>query len=131
MDSLQYMFVGLDGHARLAPWMWLSSVLAVASLVLLLTPRYRHNHKLLALACGMVFLSLWIDKGIGLIVAAFVPSPLGAVTEYTPSLPEALIALGIWAAGSLILTVLYKIALSVREEPLASAAPPARVEVLI
>ena len=70
----------------------------------------------------MVFFSLWIDKGIGLIVAAFVPSPLGDVTEYSPSLPEALIALAIWAAGSLILTVLYKIALTVRERP---ALPPA------
>ncbi len=74
----------------------------------------------------MVFLSLWIDKGIGLIVAGFVPSPVGAVTEYAPSLPEALIALAIWAAGSLILTVLYKIALSVREQPVLSPAGAAR-----
>ncbi len=124
-ESLRYMFMGLDGHAALAPWMWTSMILAAASLVLLLTPRYRHNEKWLAVACGMVFLSLWIDKGIGLIVAAFVPSPLGAVTEYAPSLPEVLIALGIWAAGSLILTVLYKIALSVREAPLDLPAPRA------
>ena len=75
-------------------------------------PRFRHNQKLLAVACGMVFFSLWIDKGIGLIVAAFVPSPLGAVTEYAPSLPEALIVSGrLGASGSLILTVLYKIVL--------------------
>jgi Ni/Fe-hydrogenase subunit HybB-like protein len=124
-ESLRYMFMGLDGHAALAPWMWTSMILAAAALILLLTPRYRHNEKWLAVACGMVFLSLWIDKGIGLIVAAFVPSPLGALTEYAPSLPEVLIALGIWAAGSLILTVLYKIALSVREAPLDLPAPRA------
>ncbi|SPE34628.1 Hdr-like menaquinol-oxidizing enzyme, subunit B (HmeB) [Candidatus Sulfopaludibacter sp. SbA6] len=114
-EPLRYMFIGLEGHTRLAPWMWTSTVLAAASLVLLLVPRYRHNQKLLAAACVMVFSSLWIDKGIGLIVAAFVPSPLGVVTEYAPSLPEALIALGVWAVGLLILTVLYKIVLSVRE----------------
>lgn len=113
-EPLRYMFIGLEGHTRLAPWMWTSTVLAAASLVLLLVPRYRHNQKLLAAACVMVFSSLWIDKGIGLIVAAFVPSPLGVVTEYAPSLPEALIALGVWAVGLLILTVLYKIVLSVR-----------------
>jgi len=129
-ESLRYMFAGLDGHARLAPWMWTSMILAAASLVLLLVPRYRHSQKLLALACGMVFLSLWIDKGIGLIVAAFVPSPLGVVTEYAPSLPEILISLGIWAVGLLILTVLYRIVLTVREAPLFSPAPPARAEVL-
>jgi molybdopterin-containing oxidoreductase family membrane subunit len=104
--------------------------LAAASLVLLLAPRYRHNEKLLAAACGIVFLSLWIDKGIGLIVAAFVPSPLGAVTEYTPTLPELLIVAAIWAVGSLILTVLYKIALSVRGAHLFTAAAAAGVKVL-
>jgi molybdopterin-containing oxidoreductase family membrane subunit len=129
-ESLRYMFLGLGGHARLAPWMWASMILAATSLVLLLVPKYRHNEKLLALACGMVFVSLWIDKGIGLIVAAFIPSPFGAVTEYAPTLPEILIVLAIWAVGSLILTVLYKIALSVREAPLLSATPSQRVEVL-
>jgi len=113
-DSLRYMFFGLEGHAPLVPWMWLSMLLAAASLVLLLVPRWRRNDTLLAAACAMVFFSLWIDKGIGLIVAAFVPSPLGAVTEYAPTLPEAAISLGIWALGALILTFLYKIALSVR-----------------
>jgi Ni/Fe-hydrogenase subunit HybB-like protein len=118
LEPLQYLFLGLDGRARLVPWMWVSMLFGAASLVLLIVPRYRSNERLLAIACGMVFLSLWIDKGIGLIVAGFVPSPLGAVTEYAPTLPETLISLGIWAIGALILIVLYKIALSVREEPL-------------
>ena len=113
-ESLRYMFFGLEGHAPLVPWMWLSMLLGAGSLVLLLVPRWRRNDTLLAAACAMVFFSLWIDKGIGLIVAAFVPSPLGAVTEYAPTLPEAAISLGIWALGALILTFLYKIALSVR-----------------
>ncbi len=120
-ESLRYMFAGLEGHTRLVPWMWLSVMLMAASLVLLLVPRYRHDRKLLALACGMVFLSLWLDKGIGLIVAAFVPNALGAVTEYAPSLPEALISLAIWAIGALILTLLYKIVLSVRGGALMEA----------
>jgi Ni/Fe-hydrogenase subunit HybB-like protein len=109
VEPLRYMFLGLDGRHALAPWMWVSMLLAAGSLVLLIVPRYRQNPSLLAIACGMVFLSLWMDKGMGLIVAGFVPSPLGAVTEYAPSLPEALISLGIWAAGMLILTVLCKI----------------------
>lgn len=120
MEPFLYMFTGLDGHTGLVPWMWTSMALAAVSLVLLIVPRYRHRERLLAIACGMVFLSLWIDKGIGLIVTGFVPSPLGVVTGYAPSVPEMLIALGIWAVGSLILTVLYKITLSVREEPLLS-----------
>ncbi len=114
-QHFKYLFVGLDGHASLVPWMWTSVVLAAASLVLLIPPRFRHDERILAVTCGMVFLSLWIDKGIGLIVGGFVPSPLGAVTEYAPTPPEIAIALGIWATGFLMITVFYKITLSVRE----------------
>ncbi len=84
----RYLFTGLNGYTGLVPWMWASSILAVASLVLLITPKFRHNQKLLAATCAMVFLSLWIDKGLGLIVGGFIPSPLGSITEYAPTLPE-------------------------------------------
>jgi molybdopterin-containing oxidoreductase family membrane subunit len=112
----RFLFVGLEGHAPLAAWMWTSMLLAVLSLVLLVTPRWRGDERTLAAACAMVFLSLWIDKGLGLIVGGFVPSPLGHVTRYVPTLPEGSITLAIWAVGVLLITVLYKIALAVREE---------------
>ncbi len=115
MEHYEFLFVGLDGHAPLVPWMWASMILAVASLVLLITPRTRKNERVLAVTCGMVFLSLWIDKGLGLIVGGFVPSPLGHVTSYVPTLPEMVITLAVWAVGLLLITVFYKIALSVRE----------------
>ena len=44
------------------------------------------------------------------------PSPLEKITEYWPTIPEALITLAVWAIGFLVLTVLYKIAVSVKEE---------------
>jgi molybdopterin-containing oxidoreductase family membrane subunit len=115
MAHYEFLFLGLEGHAPLAGWMWTSMILAVISLVLLITPRYRNNEKILAVACAMVFLSLWIDKGLGVIVGGFVPSPLGHVTSYVPTLPEIAITLAIWAVGFLMITVFYKIALSVRE----------------
>jgi Ni/Fe-hydrogenase subunit HybB-like protein len=115
VEHFRYLFVGLEGHSALVPWMWTSMILAAVSLLLLVVPRWRNNEKLLPVTCVMVFLSLWIDKGIGLIVGGFVPSPLGAVTEYAPTLPEISITLAIWAVGLLMVTVFYKIALSVRE----------------
>ncbi len=120
VEHFEYLFFGLDGHAPLVPWMWTSSLLALASLVLLIPPRFRNNPKLLPLTCVMVFLSLWIDKGLGLIVGGFVPSPFGAVPTYVPTFPEVSIALAIWAVGFLMITVFYKIALSVREKLAAS-----------
>ncbi len=115
MESYEYMFMGLNGHTQPVPWMWASVVMAIVAVILLLVPRTRKDEKTLALTSALVFISLWIDKGVGLIVGGFVPSPLGAVTEYVPSSAELASALGIWAFGFLMLTVFYKITLSVRE----------------
>ena len=52
---------------------------------------------------------------MGLIVGGFVPNPFEVVTEYAPTVPELLITLGVWAIGFFVLTVLYKIAVSVKE----------------
>lgn len=110
----KFMFLGLDGNTELVPWMWTSMALAALSLVLLIVPKYRNNEKVLAFTCVIVFLSLWIDKGIGLIIAGFIPSPLETVAKYVPTLPEMTIVAAIWAIGMLMITVFYKIALSVR-----------------
>ena len=88
----------------------------MAGLVLLLNPRTRKNETTLAVACVAVFVSLWIEKGLGLLVTGFVPTPLGKVVRYMPTGPEVAIAIGIWAMGFLIITVLYKIFISVRKE---------------
>jgi molybdopterin-containing oxidoreductase family membrane subunit len=115
LEHFHYLLAGLEGSATLVPWMWVSMILALISLPLLIVPKARRNEKVLAATCGVVFVSLWIDKGLILIVGGFVPSPLGAVTAYTPTLPEVAITLAIWAVGALMITVFYKIALSVRE----------------
>jgi molybdopterin-containing oxidoreductase family membrane subunit len=56
---------------------------------------------------------VWIEKGPGLILPGFVPSPLGEVWSYTPTLPEVLITLGIWAIGLMIYTLLLKVAIPI------------------
>ena len=116
MRNFQYLFVGLHGHTKLVPWMWSFVILAVGATFLLINPSTRKNEKTLALACVAVFISLWIEKGLGLVVTGFIPSPLEEITEYTPTAPEVLITLGIWAIGFSILTVLYKVAVSIKEE---------------
>jgi len=112
----EYLFLGLHGHNALVPFMWTSQILAVTALVLLLLPNVRNNFTYLFPICLGVILAIWIEKGLGMVVTGFIPSPLGKVTEYSPTLRESLIALGIYAAGFLIITILYKIAVSVREE---------------
>jgi len=116
MHHLTYLFKGLEGHNMIANWMGVSAVTALAAFVLLMIPKMRRREPILALTCCMVFLSLWIEKGLGLVITGFIPSPLEAITDYNPTGPEIAITVGIWALGLLIVTLFYKIFVSIRTE---------------
>ena len=116
MHSFIYLYTGLHGHSQLVPVMWISSILAAIAIVLLIFPQFRKNEGLLAVACASTFLSLWIDKGFGLVIGGFIPNPMERITEYWPTFPETVISIAVWAVGFLVLTILYKIAVSIKEE---------------
>ncbi len=120
MHTLDYLFFGLHGYDQLVPWMRVSTIFGIVAIVMLLVPATRKREDTLAISCVLLFVSLWIDKGIGLVIGGFVPSPLEEITAYHPSFNEIMITLGIWATGCFILTVLYKIALGVKEEKMVS-----------
>jgi len=115
MAAFKYVFVGLDGHTSLVPFMWTATFLAFLGIGLLVFPT-RKNKVLLPIALLSIFFANWIDKGVVLIIAGFVPNSFGRVTEYFPTSNEISIVLGVYAIGFLLLTVLYKVAISVREE---------------
>jgi molybdopterin-containing oxidoreductase family membrane subunit len=51
---------------------------------------------------------------MGLIVGGLVPSPLGAVADYVPTLREIMIAAGVWAVGAAMVTGFFRITAGVR-----------------
>ncbi|NEX14715.1 MAG: menaquinol oxidoreductase [Prosthecochloris sp.] len=114
MHGLQYLFFGLHGEGQLVPWMWFSIIVGFSSLLVLLIPRLRKSSPWLIAACIGIVVSIWIDKGVGLIIGGFVPSPLEEIVGYTPNLNEIFITVGIWSIGLLILTVLLKVAVAVK-----------------
>ncbi|NQT68170.1 MAG: polysulfide reductase NrfD [Desulfobacteraceae bacterium] len=116
MDHFIYLFAGLKGHSALVPWMWASMILMGISIILLVNPATRKNETTLVAACITVFIGTWIDKGLGMISGGFVPNPLHHVNEYVPTIPELAISIGVWATGFLVLTALFKIAVSIKEE---------------
>jgi molybdopterin-containing oxidoreductase family membrane subunit len=116
MHSFQYLYAGIDGHGNLVPLMWMSSILAVIAVGILVFPQLRRNERILSVAAAAVFISLWIDKGFGLVIGGFIPNMFETVTDYWPTATELLISLAVWAVGFLVLTVLYKIAVTIREE---------------
>lgn len=117
MHPITYLFAGHDGHMTfVTPLMWVAAVFAIGSLCLLIPPRYRNNPQVLPWALAILVIASWIDKGLGLIIGGFTPNMFETVTEYIPTLPELLISLGILGVGALVLTVLWKIAISVKKE---------------
>jgi molybdopterin-containing oxidoreductase family membrane subunit len=100
----------------LAPWMWAAAGFAAIALILLIVPATRNKEDTMAVGCAAVIIATWIDKGLGLIIGGFNPNPFERIIHYWPTFPEVVITLGIWATGFFILTVLYKIAVSIKEE---------------
>jgi len=113
---LKYLFFGLHGHAKLVPYMWFAMTLVVAAIALLIFPAARQNEFVLGIACLFVFVGIWIDKGLGMVSGGFIPNPLHQIQEYWPTLPEISITIGVWACGLLVLTILYKVVVGVKEE---------------
>lgn len=116
MHPLVFLFSGLDGHGYLAPWMWTAAGFAFLAVLLLVIPATRRSQETLAVACVAVIIATWIDKGLALLIGGFTPNPFERVTPYWPTAPEVLITIGVWATGLFVLTVLYKMAISVKEE---------------
>ncbi|WP_136798922.1 sulfate reduction electron transfer complex DsrMKJOP subunit DsrP [Desulfosediminicola ganghwensis] len=113
--SAVYLFFGLDGYDALVPWIWTSVCANVlATLVLALNPG-KNNPKVLLPACGLLFIAIWMEKGIGLIVPGLIPSPLGEVVDYLPTWVELCVTLGILALGITVVTWLVRVALIIEQ----------------
>jgi Ni/Fe-hydrogenase subunit HybB-like protein len=108
----RYLYFGLHGHHALVPWIWAAIACNLVALVLLLLPLSR-SLRWLDLACVLAIVGIWIEKGMGLVVPGFIPTPLGEIVEYAPSLNETLVCFGIWAFGILCYTVMLRVAVPI------------------
>lgn len=107
--------VGAEG-SWIGAWMWVAAALAIISVVLLLFPRFRENMNLLPWTLAILVIATWIDKGLGLLIGGFNPTPFEYFTVYAPTFAEVTISCGIFALGALVVSLLWKIALDVKKE---------------
>jgi Ni/Fe-hydrogenase subunit HybB-like protein len=112
ISSAKYLYFGLHGRRALVPWIWLAIGMNLAATVLWMLPASR-SVKLLSAACVLSIVGIWIEKGMGLIVPAFVPTPLGEIVEYKPTVHEIVICLGIWSFGMLLYTIFVRVSVPV------------------
>jgi molybdopterin-containing oxidoreductase family membrane subunit len=125
--SAEYLFFGLEGRGQLVPWIWTAIALNVAATVVLTIHPLRRDPRWMIPACVVLFGAIWTEKGMGLVIPGFVPSPLGEVVEYFPTWVEWAVTAGIWALGFFVLTVLVRVALPIEMgkalSPAAGHAP--------
>ncbi len=110
---MHYLFTGLNGHTALVPYAWTFVACGVAAFLLFLIPATRRNIITLNLGCLLIYSSVYIEKGMALVMPAFTPSTLGEIVEYTPTLHELRIGAAIFSVGFLIFTLLCRIAIPI------------------
>ncbi len=118
--SSRYLFLGLEGHHALVPWIWSAITLNVTAMIMLVLPLSR-SLKWLNVACVLSIVGIWIEKGMGLVIPGFIPTPLGSVVEYTPTLNEALVCFGIWAMGLGLYTIFLRMSVPILQGRLSKA----------
>jgi molybdopterin-containing oxidoreductase family membrane subunit len=128
--SARYLFFGLGEHDALVPWIRTGIGLNVAATFTLMIHPLRRNPRVLMWACAALFVGIWVEKGIGMVIPGFIPSPLGEIVEYTPTWVELCVTVGIWAMGLFVLTVLVRVALPIElgesRSPYLDAPPTSR-----
>ncbi|NOY92999.1 MAG: hypothetical protein GXP55_17585, partial [Deltaproteobacteria bacterium] len=107
--SAIYLLHGLEGRHLLVPYIWSAVSLNIFAAFVFGIPKFALNRRLLNVACVAAFVGVWIEKGMGLVIPGFIPSPLGEMAEYQPSIIEGLISAGIWAFGILAFTLSVKV----------------------
>ena len=113
LAPMKYLYFGLHGHNALVPWMWTAMIFNITAFFLFLRPKTRENLLTLNIACVLIIIGVYIEKGMGLSIPGFVPGTLGEIYEYVPTFIEKAVTIGVWATGALIYTLLMKFAIPV------------------
>ena len=109
----KYLLFGLGEHKELVPFSWVSIILGTTAFILFLFPKTRKNLLTLNIGAVMIYFSVYIEKGMALIIPGFTPDVLGQINVYVPSINEIRITAMIFSLGALLFTFMVKVAISI------------------
>jgi len=113
---LKYLFVGVGENRDIVLYGWASLIISIVAFLIFLIPSIRKNWIMLNIGAVLIWLGVYIEKGIALLIPGFTPDVLGQIYIYRPSMTEVKIAMGIFAIGFLIFTLMAKIAIAINFE---------------
>jgi molybdopterin-containing oxidoreductase family membrane subunit len=109
----EYLYEGIGEHKAIVGYAWLAVFCNITAFCLFLIPQTRKNPVTLNLGALMIYAGVYVDKGLGLVIPGFTPGTLGEIYEYTPSLTEIFVAMGVFSTGFLVYTLMLKIAVPI------------------
>lgn len=108
----EYLFFGLDGKpSPIAVYGWLSLIFSVVAFLIFLIPATRKNFITMNIGAFLIYVSVYVEKGIALIIPGYTPDTLGQIYVYTPSMAELRVACAIFGTGFLIFTLMVRVAI--------------------
>lgn len=109
----KYLLFGIGNNREIVFYSWTSIFMGTAAFFIYLNPKTRKNLITLNLGAILIYASVYIEKGIALVIPGFTPDVLGQFYIYIPSMVEIKTAVMIFALGSLLFTFLIKVAIAV------------------
>ncbi|NOY36194.1 MAG: polysulfide reductase NrfD [Chlorobi bacterium] len=109
----KYLLFGIGNNREIVFYSWSSIIMGTAAFFLYLIPTTRKNLFTMNIGAILIYASVYIEKGIALVIPGFTPDVLGQFYIYTPSMVEIKTAVMIFALGSLLFTFLVKIAIAI------------------
>lgn len=109
----KYLLFGIGENREIVFYSWSSIIMGCAAFVLFLIPKTRKNLITLNIGAVLIYASVYVEKGIALIIPGFTPDVLGQIYVYTPSMTEIRTATLIFALGSLLFTFIVKVAIAI------------------
>ena len=121
--ALTYLFFGYHGHNEFVPLMMLFVVCVIVTLVLLIPTKFRYNKATMIVGCICLFLSMYIEKGLTVVIGGLSENPFGEIVDYIPGKIELAVIVGVFAIGILILSILLKMVTVVKYDNDEGAFP--------
>jgi Ni/Fe-hydrogenase subunit HybB-like protein len=119
----RHVWLGVGEHRALVPFAWTALACSVAAFLILLVPATRRRFATLNVGCVLVWIGVYLEKGMLLVIGGMTPDTLGVVYGYRPSATELAVAAGVFGFGFLVFTALVKIAVPILYGTLRAETP--------